>query len=136
MTPYSLDEQINKPPAIDGFKPFGVPTEELEPEILMYEEYESIRLCDYENMSLKDAAKKMTIPETTFKLIYEQAHSTIAKAMVEAKAILVEGGDYHSEVYWYSCNRCKKLTTTKYQTNYCLKCHSNDLKLINNTVII
>mgnify|MGYP003606196420 FL=1 len=36
------------PPAVEGFRPFGVPITDIEPIELLFEEYESIKLTDYE----------------------------------------------------------------------------------------
>jgi len=36
---------------MEGFKPFGVPLKKLEPVILLFEEYEALRLLDYLGMT-------------------------------------------------------------------------------------
>ena len=87
---------IVNPPAMEGFKPFGIPMTDLEPVILLYEEYESIRLSDYEGLTQEQSAKKMNVSRPTFTRIYEKARRTIAQAFVEGKAIFIEGGSYHT----------------------------------------
>jgi len=43
--------RVTMPPPMEGFKPFGIPMRELEPVVLLYEEFEAIRLADYENLT-------------------------------------------------------------------------------------
>lgn len=136
MPPKKQKRYIATPPAVDGFKPLGVPIKDLEPVILLFEEYESIRLCDYNGLNQEEAATQMQISRSTFTRIYEQARKTMAKAMVEAKAILIEGGDYHSEFFWYRCFDCYKLTISEREITYCSSCNSRDLKPLNNTILL
>jgi hypothetical protein len=62
--------------------------------ILKIEEMESIRLKDYFQMSQEEAAKMMGVSQPTFHRILSEAHSKIAAALVEGRAIRIEGGDY------------------------------------------
>jgi len=82
---------------------------DLEPAVLLYEGYESIRLVDYEGLSQEEASKQMGVSRPTLTRIHDKAIKSIAQAFVEGKAILIEGGDYHSDNYWYRCEDCKKL---------------------------
>ena len=43
------------PPPMEGFKPFGVPMRELESVVLLFEEFEAIRLADYEKLTQEEA---------------------------------------------------------------------------------
>ena len=62
--------------------------------ILKVEELESIRLKDYLRLSQEDAAERMGVSQPTFHRIISEAHRKIAEALVEGKAIRVEGGNY------------------------------------------
>jgi len=123
--------KIENPPVMEGFKPFGIPILDLEPEILLYEEYESIRLSDYLGMNQDDAARIMNVSRATFTRIYEQARRTIAKAFVEGKVIFIKGGDYITDDYWYRCNLCMKVNITSEEINNCTFCHSHSLCRLN-----
>ena len=127
---------IVKPPIMEGFKPFGIPMTDLEPVILLYEEYESIRLSDYEGFTQEQSAEKMNVSRPTFTRIYEKARRTIAQAFVEGKAIFIEGGNYHTDDCWYRCEKCLKLTISKVETKSCNYCQSNTLRRINKTIAI
>mgnify|MGYP003590755805 FL=1 len=76
-----------------GFKPFGIPTKSLSSVVLLYDEYESIRLLDYEGLTQEQAAERMGVSRPTLTRIYEKARQTMAQAMVEGKMILIEGGN-------------------------------------------
>lgn len=119
--------KIDAPPKIEGFKPVGIKMRQLDKVVLLYEEYESIRLIDYENMNQEEAAERMNISRPTFTRIYKKARQAIAKAMVEGKAIIIEGGTYTTENYWARCKRCSRLTTAATPLSHCPHCHSSDL---------
>ena len=122
------NRKIESPPAMEGFKPFGIKMRNLDKVGLFFEEYEAIRLIDYENINQEEAASRMNVSRPTFTRVYKQARKTIAKAMVEGKAILIEGGTYISENYWVRCNKCSKLTTAPNPLHSCPYCHSTELK--------
>lgn len=122
---------ISTPPVMEGFKPFGIPITDLEPVILLFEEYESIRLADYDGLNHEQASEKMNVSRATFTRIYEQARRSIAKAFIEGKAIFIEGGDFHTDDYWYRCGSCLKLNISHVETCMCQYCQSQDLHLLN-----
>lgn len=100
---------ISNPPMMQGFKPFGLPLCKLESVQLTYEEYESIRLVNYELLPQDQAAEKMNVSRPTFTRIYNKALLTIGTAFVEGKAILIEGGNYSLDKEWFRCKKCHKL---------------------------
>ena len=97
---------------MEGFKPFGIPMRELEPVVLLFEEYEAIRLADYENLTQEEAAKKMDISRPTFTRVYDKARKNIAKAFIEGKAIIIQGGTYITDDFWYRCYNCHETMIT------------------------
>lgn len=119
------------PPRMEGFKPFGIPMRELESVDLLYEEFESIRLADYENLTQEAAAVKMNISRPTFSRLYDKARKKIARAFVEGKAIIISGGNYHSEDYWYKCGDCYETTVSARPVKHCRECDSDNITQIN-----
>ncbi|MBP6231212.1 MAG: DUF134 domain-containing protein [Paludibacteraceae bacterium] len=101
------------PPKMKGFKPFGIPGKHLESVILLYDEYESMRLLDYEGLNQEQAAERMNISRPTLTRIYEKARKTIAQALVEGKMIRIEGGNVSFNSQWYRCKKCYKLIPEK-----------------------
>ncbi|MBU2616924.1 MAG: DUF134 domain-containing protein [Nanoarchaeota archaeon] len=81
-------------PNITYFKPRGIPLMELEEVILPVEEYESVRLKDLEGLEQEECAKKMNISQPTFHRLILSARKKIADAIINGKAIKIEGGNY------------------------------------------
>lgn len=122
------------PPPMEGYKPFGIPIHDIESVILLFEEFEAIRLTDYENLTQEEAAEKMHISRPTFTRLYEKARKNIAKAFVEGKAIIIKGGDYIVDNYWYKCLDCNETMITLKPADHCRKCDSDNILSLNNEV--
>ena len=89
-----LRRRIRFMPEITYFKPIGIRMTDLEEEILTFEEFEAIRLKDLEGLEQAKAAKKMNISQPTFHRLLESARKKVAHALVNGKAIKIEGGVY------------------------------------------
>jgi uncharacterized protein len=74
------------------FKPRGIPLSELEEVVLYLDEYEAIRLADYEQLYQEEAADRMNISCQTFGRIIEAAHKKIADVLINGKVLKIEGG--------------------------------------------
>jgi predicted DNA-binding protein (UPF0251 family) len=105
-----------------GFKPFGVPCSKLEELVLQYDEYEAIRLLDYEGLLQEQAAEQMKVSRPTLTRIYEAARKTIAKAFVEGKAIVIAGGNVDFGKVWYRCRKCHRLVDGLENHTPCKNC--------------
>jgi len=79
------------------FKPRGIPTVDLEEIVLNLDEFEAIRLADYEQLYQEEAADKMNISRPTFGRIIEAAHKKIADVLMNGKALKIEGGEVSIE---------------------------------------
>jgi predicted DNA-binding protein (UPF0251 family) len=107
-----------------GFKPFGIPRTELESVTLSYDEYEAIRLLDYEGLMQEQAAERMNISRPTLTRIYENARKIMAKAFVEGKMILIDGGNVDFGRQWFRCRKCHKLVDGQENHVPCKNCVS------------
>jgi predicted DNA-binding protein (UPF0251 family)/DNA-directed RNA polymerase subunit RPC12/RpoP len=125
--------KMTHPPMMDGFKPFGVPITKIEPVILLFEEYEALRLLDYAGMTQLEAASEMAVSRPTLTRIYEKARRSIAEAFVEGKAIFIEGGDYHTDEFWYRCEKCHKLLISEQEIVECSYCKSDKIRSLSKT---
>lgn len=76
------------------FKPAGVPARQLDEVVLTVDQYEALRLADYEGLYQDDAASRMGISRPTFSRLVESARRIVARALVEGAALRIEGGDY------------------------------------------
>jgi len=75
------------------FKPRGIPSVELEEIVLHLDEFEAIRLADYEQLYQEEAAAQMSISRQTFGRIIDGAHKKIADVLIHGKALKIEGGE-------------------------------------------
>lgn len=84
--------QIYRIPDKNYFKPRGIPASELEEVVLSLDEYEAIRLANYEQLYQEEAAERMNISRQTFGRIIDAAHKKIADVLINGKALKIEGG--------------------------------------------
>jgi predicted DNA-binding protein (UPF0251 family) len=101
--------KVSNPPLIKGFKPYGSEAgkQNLEFVNLLYEEYEAIRLSDYDILNHHQASVMMGVSRPTFTRIYASALQKIAKAFVEGRQISIEGGKVYFDSDWYHCKKCR-----------------------------
>ena len=128
---------MGHPPAVKGFKPFGGNNIKSESINLLYEEYEAIKLSDYQNLSQLESSKIMNISRPTFTRIYERARKKIATAFIENRTISIDGGNVKFEDEWYNCTNCKttfKSSKVLNQKTVCPLCKSSNIIHINPNV--
>lgn len=90
------------------FKPRGIPAMDLEEVVLELDEFEAVRLADYEQLYQEEAAARMNISRQTFGRIIETAHKKIADVLINGKALKIEGGDVAVDET-KPCGRVKKV---------------------------
>ena len=79
-------------PSVTFFKPAGIPTRHLEESILTKDELEAVRLIDYKREEQNKVAKQMEISQPTLSRLLTNARKKIADALVNGKAIKIQGG--------------------------------------------
>ena len=98
-----LWRRVDNLPQVTYFKPAGVPLAHLQETRLSVEEAEAIRLKDIEGLAQDDCARKMSVSRPTFARILLSARQTIADALLNGKAIRIEGGNYEMTVRRFRC---------------------------------
>lgn len=109
MSPRPLRlRKISNPPIISGFKPYGNKDPQEIPETLFLhiEEYEAIRLCDYEMLNHNQASIIMNVSRPTLTRVYARARQKIAQALVQGCQIIIEGGKIYFDSEWFTCSDC------------------------------
>ncbi|UMB52528.1 DUF134 domain-containing protein [Lutibacter sp. A64] len=130
MPPKRKLRKIVTPPNFKGYKPYGTTKESIEAIELLYEEYEAIKLADYQFLTHLEASKLMGISRATFARIYEKGRRKIAKALVETLEIKTVFGNASLDKSWYICLNCTaKFTIPKTIKDYCCPmCASNNVE--------
>jgi len=95
-------------PDVSYFKPRGIPMIDLTEVNLTVDERESIRLADLLGVSHEEAGKRMGVSRATFGRIVQRARKAVANALINGKAIKIEGGNYSlvSDKRIFICNNC------------------------------
>jgi len=119
-------------PGSKYFKPRGIPLSSLEEVILTVDEFEAIRLADLEGLYQEQAAEKMNISRQTFGRIIESAHQKVADALVQGKALKIEGCEFEmAEMRKFKCYDCQHTWELPYGTGRpenCPSCKSGNIR--------
>ncbi|WP_022851294.1 DUF134 domain-containing protein [Limisalsivibrio acetivorans] len=94
-------------PEVCHFKPRGVPSKKLKTAVLTLDEFEAIRLADYEGLSHEEAAILMNISRPTFSRLVEKARVKVAGFIVNAEQLVIEGGNVEYSDHLH-CPKCKQ----------------------------
>ena len=96
-------------PEVSYFKPRGIPMLDLDEVQLTVDEREAIRLADLQGMSHEAAGRQMGVSRATFGRIVQRARQSVADALINGKAIKVEGGNFRivDEHRRFRCRACE-----------------------------
>jgi len=81
-------------PIVTYFKPAGVPMIHLKETMLSFDELETIRLIDSEDLDQTQAAKKMKISQSTLSRLLREGRKKLADAIIQGNAIKIQGGNF------------------------------------------
>lgn len=87
------------------FKPAGIPLRDLEEVCMSVEEAEAIRLKDLQGLEQEQGAGKMNISRPTFQRILTSARQKLADALLNGKAIKIQGGNFEMSWRRFRCHR-------------------------------
>ena len=93
MTRPKCCRKIRCAPDITYYKPKGIPASLLEEVRLTLDEFEAIKLADFDGLYQEQAAARMNISRQTFGRIISSAHKKIADGLIHGKALKIEGGE-------------------------------------------
>lgn len=93
-------------PGVTEFVPRGKCREAV---VMSIDEYETIRLLDFEGMTQEQCAAQMGVARATVTIIYDNARRKIADTIVNGKRLLIEGGNISiCEYAGNCCGNCGK----------------------------
>ena len=96
-------------PGVTFFQPRGVPLGRLQEVCLAIEEREAIRLKDLEELEQEECAERMHVSHATFQRVLESARRKIAEAIINGKAIHVDGGNFEMAINYNTTLTCPYL---------------------------
>lgn len=93
-------------PGVTYFKPVGVRIADLKEVVLGNDEIEAIRLKNLQGLSQEEAAEQMSVSQPTFHRLLTSAYSKMTDAVVNGKALRIEGGNISvPEVFLPDCGK-------------------------------
>jgi predicted DNA-binding protein (UPF0251 family) len=128
-----LCRRVGFQPNVTYFKPAGIRMVDLEESILTVDEFEAVRLKDLLGLEQETAAKKMGISQPTFHRLVLCARKKIADAIVNGKAIKIEGGNFKMvdvskrKFRCYNCGYEWELSYGTGKPEECPKCKSKNI---------
>lgn len=84
--------RVSALPKAAYFKPRGIPLSELAETVLPVDGLEAVRLADYQGLNMDEAAARMGVSRHTFGRLLRKAHHCVAQALIEGRALRIEGG--------------------------------------------
>jgi len=90
-------------PGVNYFKPAGIPLRFLAEVIISIEEAEALRLKDIEDLDQEQCAQRMNISRATFQRILESVRKKTSDALLNGKAIRIEGGNFEIASFRFQC---------------------------------
>lgn len=90
-------KRVEALPEARYFKPRGIPLGQLGEVALGFEELEALRLAHLEGLYQQEAAERMGVSRATFGRVLDAAHRKVSRALVEGRALRIEGGSFRVE---------------------------------------
>ncbi|MGM5488477.1 MAG: DUF134 domain-containing protein [Nanobdellota archaeon] len=86
--------KVCRKPQVEYFKPAGIPLKDIQEVSITIDEYEAFRLKDQLALDQTEASEKMDVSQPTFHRLLLAARRKVSDALVNGKAIRIEGGHY------------------------------------------
>ncbi len=103
-----ISRKVGYKPEVSYFKPRGIPMLDLTEVCLTVDEREALRLADLQGLSHEEGGELMEVSRATFGRILRNARRIIADAIINGKAINIQGGNYEIVIMEriFTCNAC------------------------------
>ncbi len=120
---------VNRPPVWKAFRAVGRRGRGGSVISLSLDEYEAVRLADYEGLEHADAATEMEISRPTFTRLIEDARKKTAALLVEGRDLVIDGGSIHFKGNVYRCIDCYAVINSEIDSvvEECTNCGSKNL---------
>lgn len=94
MSRPKIQKRICELPKVDTFTPSGSSGNNNDIITMSVEEYEVVRLIDYENLTQEQCASVMGVARSTVQRLYNDARKKLADSIINIKVLKISGGDY------------------------------------------
>lgn len=120
---------VFEPPLYKVFVPKGAEGMSPEKVRISLDEFEAVRLADYNGLTHEEASVAMEISRSTFTRLIEKARRKIADIVINGKELVIEGGNVHFRNNVIKCLDCNVVVKTKIDdcVTECPTCHSHNL---------
>jgi len=118
-------------PGVTYFKPAGIPLRSLQEVRLSLEEAEALRLKDLEGLDQEQGAAKMNVSRPTFQRVLASARKKMADALLNGKALRIEGGNFEIAHRRFRCqggHEWEVETSTSIPPALCPTCSTADIQ--------
>jgi predicted DNA-binding protein (UPF0251 family) len=124
--------KIVAPPRFKGYRPHGHQGVAGKPVELLYEEYEALKLADYDGLDHQAASQLMGVSRPTFARIYQSVRKKLALALVETRPLVAVYGNAWMDKSWFVCSTCKARYSVPegVDGSRCALCGSSAVELI------
>ncbi len=107
------ERSVRFPPPAAFYRPIGIPSSHMGQVVLSLDEYEALRLVDYEGMDQADASVHLGVSRPTCARILESARRKLAEMLVNGSALKIEGGSYRLRANRFRCFDCGSMWETE-----------------------
>ncbi len=120
---------VYEPPLFTEFKPIGVKAQGLEQVQMTLDEFEALRLADFNGLSHAEAADEMEISRSTFSRLIEKARKKVSDFFIHGKLLTIDGGNIHFRNNIIRCIDCGHMFKTNIDKSIseCPACNSKNL---------
>lgn len=119
--------KIGAMPGRSCFQPEGAESGACDEVLLNLDEYEALRLADFEGLYQEQAAARMNVSRQTFGRIVEAARRKVADVLVNGKMLRIDGGSVSlkaaSPLRCPRCRRAMKPDCGNGEGTTCPHCH-------------
>jgi len=129
---------LHELPIVKGFRPMWMRPRYGQAVVLNLEEYEVLRLIDYEGKIHEEVAGMMKVSRPTITRIYESARRKLTTALVEGRSFLIEGGEIEMKEQHFLCEDCQHRMSIPLQEEspgICPACGSDKIISLNDCFI-
>ncbi|MFA7359759.1 MAG: DUF134 domain-containing protein [Candidatus Kapaibacterium sp.] len=116
------------------FFPAGNRNPDADSLLFLAEEFEAVKLIDYEGLNHSKAAKLMKVSRPTFTRIYKRARIKLSTSLVEKRTLKLSGENIYYGDNWHKCQNCECIYNVVKKSNpeFCPLCKStNFINILN-----